>query len=85
MLMLLSVDVTSVLFSVLAGNFVLTMGFYWSYTLLLQSPVLSALEFSTLTQFLHMHITFDILIWANVHYLPGDGGSGCVGGVRDGG
>ena len=40
MLMLLSVHVTSVLFLVLAGNFTLTMGFYWSYMLLLQSPVL---------------------------------------------
>ena len=40
MLMLLSVHVTRVLFLVLAGNFALTMGFYWSYTLLLKSPVL---------------------------------------------
>lgn len=32
-----------------------------------------------------MQITFDILTWANLHYLPGDGGSGCVGGVHDGG
>ena len=35
LLMLLSVHMTSVLFLVLAGNFALTMGFYWSYTLLL--------------------------------------------------
>jgi len=35
MLMLLSVHVTSVLLLVLAGNFTLTMGFYWSYMLLL--------------------------------------------------
>jgi len=35
MLMLLCVHVTSILFLVLAGNFALTMGFYWSYTLLL--------------------------------------------------
>ena len=40
MLMLLSVHVTSVLFLVRFNNFTLTMGFYWSYTLLLQSPVL---------------------------------------------
>ena len=33
MLMLLCVHVTRVLFLVLAGNFALTMGFYWSYTL----------------------------------------------------
>ena len=35
MLMLLCMHVTSVLFIVLVGNFTLTMGFYWSYTLLL--------------------------------------------------
>ena len=35
MLMLLSMHVTSELSLVLAGNFALTMGFYWSYTLLL--------------------------------------------------
>jgi len=35
MLMLLSVHVTSVLFLVQFNNFALTMGFYWSYTLLL--------------------------------------------------
>ena len=35
MLMSLCVHVTSVLFLVLTGNFALTMGFYWSYTLLL--------------------------------------------------
>ena len=35
MLMLLCMHVTSVLFLVLAGNSALTMGFYWSYTLLL--------------------------------------------------
>ena len=40
MLKLLSVHVTSVLFLVLVGNFALIMGFYWSYMLLLQSPVL---------------------------------------------
>ena len=40
MLMLLCVHVTSVLFLVLAGNSALTMDFYWSYTLLLKSPVL---------------------------------------------
>ena len=40
MLMLLCVHMTSVLFLVLAGNFTLTMGFYWSYTLLLYLPVL---------------------------------------------
>ena len=40
MLMFLSVHVTRVLFLVLVGNFTLTMGFYWSYTLLLKSPVL---------------------------------------------
>ena len=34
MLMLLCVHAT-VLFLVLAGNFVLAIGFYWSYTLLL--------------------------------------------------
>ena len=38
--MLLCVHVTSVLFLVLAGNSALTIGFYWSYTLLLQLPVL---------------------------------------------
>ena len=37
MLMLLCVHVTRVLFLVLAGNFTLTMGFYWNYTLLLSS------------------------------------------------
>ena len=37
MLMLLSVHMTSVLFLVWFNNFTLTMGFYWSYTLLLQS------------------------------------------------
>ena len=35
MLMLLCMHLTSVLFLVLAGNSTLTMGFYWSYTLLL--------------------------------------------------
>jgi len=35
MLMLLSVHMTSVLFLVQFNNFGLTMGFYWSYTLLL--------------------------------------------------
>jgi len=35
MLMLLSMHVTSVLFLVRFNNFALTMGFYWSYTLLL--------------------------------------------------
>ena len=35
MLMLLCVHMTSVLFLVLAVNFALTMGFYWSYMLLL--------------------------------------------------
>ena len=40
MLMLLSVHVTSVLFLVRFNNFALTVGFYWSYALLLQSPVL---------------------------------------------
>ena len=44
MLMLLSVHVTSVLFLVLAGNSVLTMGFYWSYTLLPSRPFLCALD-----------------------------------------
>ena len=39
--MLLSVHVTSVLF--LGNNFALTMGFYWSCTLLLKSPVLMPL------------------------------------------
>ena len=34
MLMLLSMHVTSVLFLVWFNNFALTMGFYWSYTLL---------------------------------------------------
>ena len=34
MLMLLCVHVTRVLFLVLAGNSALTMGFYWSHTLL---------------------------------------------------
>ena len=34
MLMLLSVHVTSVLFLVQFNNFALTMGFYWSYTVL---------------------------------------------------
>jgi len=37
---LLSVHVTSVLFLVRFNYFALTMGFYWSYTLLLKSPVL---------------------------------------------
>jgi len=36
MLMLLSVHVTGILFLVQFNNFTLTMGFYWSYTLLLQ-------------------------------------------------
>ena len=40
MLMLLSVHVTSVLFLVRFNNFALTMGFYWSYTLLLYSSFL---------------------------------------------
>ena len=40
LLMLLSAHVTSVLFLVQFNNFVLTMGFFWSYTLLLKSPVL---------------------------------------------
>ena len=40
MLMLLSMHMTSVLFLVWFNNFTLTMGFYWSYTLLLWSPVL---------------------------------------------
>ena len=40
MLMLLSVHVTSVLFLVRFNSFALTVGFYWSYTLLLYSPVL---------------------------------------------
>jgi len=35
MLMLLSAHMTRVLFLVLARNFALTMGFYWSYMLLL--------------------------------------------------
>ena len=34
---------TSVLFSVQFDNFDRTMGFYWSYMLLLKPPVLSAL------------------------------------------
>ena len=38
--MLLSVHVTSVLFLVQFNNFALTTSFYWSYTLLLKSPVL---------------------------------------------
>ena len=37
---MLSVHVTSVLFLVWFNNFALNMGFYWSYTLLLKSPVL---------------------------------------------
>ena len=37
---MLSVHVTSVLFLVRFNNFALTVGFYWSYTLLLLSPVL---------------------------------------------
>ena len=40
MLMLLSVDVTSVKFLVRFNNFALTTDFYWSYTLLLKSPLL---------------------------------------------
>ena len=40
MLMLLSMHVTSVLFLVRFKYFTLTMGFYWSYTLLLQWPIL---------------------------------------------
>ena len=40
MLLLLCVHMTRVLFLVLAGNYALTMGFYWSYLLLLWSPVL---------------------------------------------
>ena len=43
MLMLLSVHVTSVLFSVRFNNFALTMGFYWSYTLSSSCPFLCAL------------------------------------------
>ena len=39
--MLLSTHVTSVLFLVRFNNFALTTGFYWSYTLLLKSPVLN--------------------------------------------
>ena len=39
--MLLSAHVISVLFLVQFDNFALTMGFYWSYTLLLKSPVLT--------------------------------------------
>ena len=38
MLTLLSVHVISVLFLVLVANSAPTMGFYWSYTLLLLSP-----------------------------------------------
>ena len=36
----LSVHMTSVLILVWFNNFALTMGFYWSYTLLLKLPVL---------------------------------------------
>ena len=37
--MLQSAHVISVLFLVQFNNFALTMGFYWSYMLLLKSPV----------------------------------------------
>ena len=40
LLMLLSAHVTSVLFLVQFNNFVLTICFFWSYTLLLKLPVL---------------------------------------------
>ena len=40
LLMLLSKQLTSVLFLVQFNNFVQTMGFYWSYTLFLKSPIL---------------------------------------------
>ena len=40
--MLLSGHVTSVLFLVWFNNFALTTGFYWSYTLLLKSPILKS-------------------------------------------
>ena len=39
LLMLLSAHVTSILFLVRFNTFALTTGFYWSYTLLLKSPV----------------------------------------------
>ena len=42
--MLLSVHVTSVLFLVRFNNFALTVGFYWSYTLLLKLPVLKRFD-----------------------------------------
>ena len=41
--MLLNMRVTSVLFLVQLNNFALTMGFYWSYTLLLSCPFLCTL------------------------------------------
>ena len=40
LLALVSVHVTSVLFLVWFNNFAPTMGFYWSYTLLLKSLIL---------------------------------------------
>jgi len=40
LLMLLSAHVISVLFLVWFNNSALTMSFYWSYTLLVKSPVL---------------------------------------------
>ena len=40
--MLLSGHVTSVLFLVRFNYFALTTGFYWSYTLLLKSPILKS-------------------------------------------
>ena len=46
LLMLLRVHMTSVLFLARFTNFALTTGFYWSYTLLLKSPVLVAVIFA---------------------------------------
>ena len=50
MLRLLSVHVTSVL--VLAGNFALTMGFYWSYALTLVARSYALLLYKVTKSFL---------------------------------
>ena len=71
MLMLPSVHVTRVLFIVLAGNSALTMGFYWSYTLLLQSPVLmrSCIIYKPYQHDHFVVIQFQMAQGTNAHYL----------------
>ena len=82
MLMVLSVHVTSVLFLVLAGTSALTMGFYWSYTLLFQSPVLmhschQCIAHVTVSDLVCactcIHIRHNALPrWSTMLFLPGE-------------